>query len=104
MNSFDVFDQFLRQMLCLIVYMLFIVRCYVVAPMYDHCNITGHKISLYNISIVGREDWNLIRTTDEALYIRVNNPSLNKNIGKYCLPHIWYEILFNTSKLPFQML
>ena len=33
------------------------------------------------------------------LYIRVNNPSLNKNIGKYHLPHIWDEVLFNTSEL-----
>ena len=39
-------------------------------------------------SIVGREDQNLMRTIKEALYIRVNNPSLNKNIGKYHLPHI----------------
>ena len=35
----------------------------------------------------------------EALYIRVNNPSLNRNIGKYHLPHIWDEVLFNTSEL-----
>ena len=31
MNSFDVFDQFLRQMICLTVYMLFIGRCYALA-------------------------------------------------------------------------
>ena len=31
----------------------------------------------------------------EALYIRVNNPSLNRNIGKYHLPHIWDEVLLN---------
>ena len=35
----------------------------------------------------------------EVLYIRVNNPSLNKNIGKYHLPHIWDEVLHNTSEL-----
>ena len=38
-------------------------------------------------------------TIKEALYIRVNNPSLNRNIGKYHLSHIWDEVLFNTSEL-----
>ena len=46
-----------------------------------------------------REDQNLIRTITEALYIRVNNPSLNKNIGKYHLPHIWDEVLCNSPEL-----
>ena len=56
--------------------------------------------NIYNIvKIVGREDQNLSRTIKEALYIRVNNPSLNKNIGKYHLPHIWDEVLLNTSEL-----
>ena len=35
----------------------------------------------------------------EALYIRANNPSLNRNIGKYHLPHIWDEVLCNISEL-----
>ena len=46
------------------------------------------KISLENFGIVGREDQNLMKTIKEALYIRANNPPLNKNIGKYHLPHI----------------
>ena len=50
-------------------------------------------------TIVGRENQNLSRTIKEVLYIKVNNPSLNKNIGKYHLPHIWDEVLFNTSEL-----
>ena len=40
-----------------------------------------------------------MRIIKEALYIRINNPSLNRNIGKYHLPHIWDEVLFNTSEL-----
>ena len=48
---------------------------------------------------LGREDLNLMRTIKEALYIRVNDPSLNKNVGKYHLPHVWDEVLFNTSEL-----
>ena len=38
-------------------------------------------------------------TIKEALYIRVNDPSLNRNVGKYHLPHVWDEVLFNTSEL-----
>ena len=69
------------------------------SPIFDQYNITGHKVSIENFSIVGREEQNLMRTIKEALYIRVNNPSLNRNIGKYHLPHIWDEVLFNTSEL-----
>ena len=49
--------------------------------------------------MVGREDQNLKRAIKEALYIRANNPSLNRNIGKYYLLHIWDEVLFNTPEL-----
>ena len=67
------------------------------SPIYNHnhFNITGHSITIDNFSIVGREDQNLIRPIKEAIYVRVNNPSLNKNIDKYHLPHIWDEVLFN---------
>ena len=40
-----------------------------------------------------------MRATEEALYIRVNSPSLKRNIGKYYQPHIWDEILLNISEL-----
>ena len=66
---------------------------------FDHFNTTGHSISVENFNIVGREDQNLKRTIKEALYIRVNNPSLNRNVGKYHLPHIWDEVLFNIPEL-----
>ena len=69
------------------------------SPVFDHFNTTGHQVSLENFSIVGREEQNLMRAIKEALYIRVNNPSLNRNIGKYNLPHIWDEVLYNTSEL-----
>ena len=65
------------------------------SPKYDHYNTTGHSTTIENFGIVGREDQNLIRAIKEAIYIRVNNPSLNKNIGKYHLPHIWDEVLMN---------
>ena len=69
------------------------------SPIYDHSNISGHQVTIEKFNIVGREDQNLSRAIKEALYIRVNNPSLKKNIGKFHLPHIWDEVLFNTSEL-----
>ena len=69
------------------------------SPTCDHYNISGHLVSIDNFSIVGTEDQNLMRTIKEALNIRLNNPSLNRNIGKYHLPHIWDEVLHNTSEL-----
>ena len=41
----------------------------------------------------------MARAIKEAIYIRVNNPTLNRNIGKYNLPHIWDNILFSISEL-----
>ena len=69
------------------------------SPIYDHFNNTGHTISVDNFNIVAREDINLRRAIKEAIYIRVNDPSLNRNIGKYHLPHIWDEVLLNISEL-----
>ena len=69
------------------------------SPIYDHFKTTGHSVTLENFSIVGREDQNLSRLIKEALFKRVSNPSLNRNIGKYHLPHIWDEVLPNTSEL-----
>ena len=56
------------------------------SPIFDHYNITGHNVTIENFSIVGREDQNLMRTIKRALYVGVNNPSFNRNIGKYHLP------------------
>ena len=69
------------------------------SPIYDHFNITGHEVSLDNFSIVGREDQSMTRTIREAMLIRVNDPSLNRNIGKYKLPHIWDEVLVKSPEL-----
>ena len=74
------------------------------SPISDHFTTTGHKISLENFGIVGRVDQNLMRTIKETLYIMVNNPFLNRNIGKYHLPHIWDEVLFNISELKLKYL
>ena len=48
------------------------------SPIFEHFNTTGHSISVDNFNIVGREDQSLRRAIKEALYIRVNNTSLNR--------------------------
>ena len=69
------------------------------SPILDHENITGDEVSLENFSMVGREDQNIARTIKEAILIRVNDPSLNRNIGKFQLPHIWDEVLVKSPEL-----
>ena len=46
------------------------------SPIFDYYETTGHQVSIENFSIMGREEQNLMRAIKEALYIRVNNPSL----------------------------
>ena len=72
------------------------------SPIFDQCNTSGHKININKFTIVGREDQNLTRAIKEAILIRVNDPSLNRNVGKYHLPHIWDEVLHRTSELKFK--
>ena len=69
------------------------------SPIMDHYNTTGHEVSLENFTIVGREDNNIARNIKEAIFIRVNDPSLNRNIGKFQLPHIWDEVLARSPEL-----
>ena len=56
------------------------------SPIFDHSNRSQYYIE--NFSIVGREDQTHMRLIKKSIFIRVNNPSLNENIGKYHLPHI----------------
>ena len=69
------------------------------SPIFQHQSTSGHETSIDNFKIIGREDNSLARTIKESIYIRVNNPTLNRNIGKYNLPHIWDNILFNIPEL-----
>ena len=69
------------------------------SPIHDHINISGHTVPIEDFSILAREDQNLLRITKEAIYIRANNPSLNRNVGKFHLPHIWDEVLLNISEI-----
>ena len=69
------------------------------SPIHDHHDTTGHDLSLENFSIMGRDDQSIARSIKEAILIRVNDPSLNRNIGKYQLPCIWDEVLVKSPEL-----
>ena len=66
---------------------------------HDHHNTTGHYLSIENFSIVDREDQSIARSIKEVILIRVNDPSLNRNIGKYQLQCIWDKMLVKSLEL-----
>ena len=57
-------------------------------PIHSHSQTTGLSIENNSFNIIGREDWGQARTIKESICIRVNNPTLNQNIGKYNLNNI----------------
>ena len=70
------------------------------SPIHHHSSNTGHPTTQHNFQIIGREGgYGLARNIKESIFIRVNNLSLNKNIGKFNLPHIWDRVLLNTPGL-----
>ena len=69
------------------------------SPIHAHSTQTGHSTTPDNFYIIGREDHGLARTIKESIYIRVNNPTHNRNVGKYNLHHIRDRVLFNTPDL-----
>ena len=66
---------------------------------YDYATTSEHHTKFDNFSIVGRESRTITRTIMEAMFTRVNDPSINRTISKYHLPHIWDEVLINTPYL-----
>ena len=69
------------------------------SPIYGHSNQSGHSTNPYTFTVIRREDHGLARTIKESIYIRVNNPTLGRNVGKYNLHHIWDRVLFNIPDL-----
>ena len=65
------------------------------SPIFEHQKTTGHTTTVDNFKIIGREGQNMARTTKGAIYIRGNNPTMNRNIGEYNLPHIGTEFCFH---------
>ena len=50
-------------------------------------------------NIVHKEVNNQSRTIKEAMFIRVQDPTLNRNLGKYQLLHIWDHLLMVSPTL-----
>ena len=69
------------------------------SPIHVHSLQPGHNPTQDNFNILGREDQGLTGTIKEAIYSRVNNPTLNRYIGKFNLNHIWDRVLLNTPGL-----
>ena len=69
------------------------------SAIHHHSSQTGHPTNYNNFQIIGREGHNLSRNIKESIYLRVNNPTLNNNIGKFNLSHIWDRVLINTKGL-----
>ena len=53
-----------------------------------HSQSTGHQFSQDNLNIIGKESQDLTRLIKESIYLMVNNPILNRNIGKFQVNHI----------------
>ena len=69
------------------------------SPIHHHKNQTNHPINHNNFNIIGSEGHHLSRYIKESIFIRVNNPTSNNNVGKFNLPHIWDRVLINTPGL-----
>ena len=50
-------------------------------------------------TIIDGEAQGVSNTIKEAMYIWVNEHSLDRNLGKYNLPHLWDEVLQDTPLL-----
>ena len=63
------------------------------SPIHLHSSTTGHPMDPNQFSIVHKEVNSQPRTIKEAMFIHVQDPPLNRNLGKYQLPHIWDHLL-----------
>ena len=69
------------------------------SSIHNHSYNTGHTTTQDNFQIIGREDHDIARAIEESIYNRVNNPTLNRNIAKFNLHHIWNRVFLNTPIL-----
>ena len=69
------------------------------SSIHNHSINTGHLTTQDNFQIIEREDHGIARTIKESFYIRDNSPTLNGNIGKFNLHHIWDRVFLNTPGL-----
>ena len=68
-------------------------------PIHLHSTITGHPMDPEQFNIVHKEVNNQSRTIKEAMFICVQDPTLNRNLGKDQLLHIWNHLLMASPTL-----
>ena len=69
------------------------------SPIHLHSTTTGHPMDPKQFNIVHKEVNSHSRTIKVAMFICVQNPPLNKNLGKYQLLHIWSHLLQASATL-----
>ena len=52
-----------------------------------------HKVDITNTSILTTEPKWFERGVKEAIYIRANKPTLNRDGGRYMLPPVWHNTI-----------
>ena len=57
------------------------------------------ELTSKSVKIIDREQNMDKRRLLEAMYIKVNNPSLNANVGKYDIPPIYSDIITEGGQL-----
>ena len=63
------------------------------SPIHHHSTTTGHPMDPNQFNIVHKEVNSHSRTIKEAMFIHIQDPTLNRNLGKYQLLHIWDHLL-----------
>ena len=58
------------------------------SPIHQHRHSTEHPVSPNCFTIVDTESQGVTRNIKGSMYIQVNDPSLNRNLGKYQLLHL----------------
>ena len=69
------------------------------SPLHHHSTTKGHQMDPNHFNIMHKEVNSQSRTIKEAMFIQVQDPTLNRNLGKYQLPHIWDHLLQASSTL-----
>ena len=69
------------------------------SSIYQHSQTMGHPVNVECFTIMDMEAHGVTRIIKEAMFIWVDDPLLNSNLGKYQLPHIWDEVMQETQPL-----
>ena len=69
------------------------------SPIHQHSITMGHPLDPEQFNIVHKEIHSHSRTIKDIMFIHVHGPTLNRNLGKYQLLHIWDYLLQSSPTL-----